>query len=885
MTSGDRATRPSALAVFRVELLRQRRRLLLYAFPAAQLVIAAVMHRLLLSPDPGLADWRLDSWITMHLLAGLPLLILAGLLLSLPLLERDAVPGGRETILMSGLAEPIYVLAKFSTIVVILFLLLLNATGAAAVSCWLHYGQAPIGTIAWTAIILLAAPAFLFAAAGLFIGGLVRPVFGQLLAFFASAAGASYAAHLILDRWDHMMSLALLDFQMIFVWDAHLRIEALRYPDSWTRDFVDAEGGLWAYEWRPILAQRGFLLLVGSVLVVAACGVVRLRARDYSRLWIRAKLPFRSYMHRFLIFDARGWKFWAALGVVLALAIGAGEAFVARAVERIALVEKVAKRLPGEIAKASNGNASVQISHIDLDVTVGSRLRPLDGRVTYGLAASTAGTVTFLLNPGFEIRSVRLDDRDAESHGDADRVEIDCGAAGHPRELTIEYGGFLADHYRATSLEYVYWNMARYLSLSLAPAMLHMRSDGAWLLPSDRWLPVVDAPRPFRQVTCHINVHAPAEWNVCVPMSDSGSVEEGGFTVHRFAGEVGVADVEMMPIVAMPCQVVRLGGMGANVEVACRDPQRLLATPFPKAIEGVRDYLAEIVPGNRRPVLAVEMPIELLGAAEATPALFIPFDAGSMNPEGPPHLRGIEHLMPTHLLAGRNSLHQFFSDGLTDYLAQSFLMGRLGVRHIGVVSAVAGDSSDRGIVLAKISTSKRLGNMESRRASWKATRILFALENLLGPERMLAVMRTFFEQYADAETRPEDLIRITNAEAARAGVDLSWFWDDYYLGAKLPYYSVEEARAWRTPSGSYIATARIVNKWDGRMVVPYMIEMAGDRWQGRVFVDKEAVIRVETHARPTTLVIDPAEKAYRAPIPEPGRFEMVAPPADDRGAR
>lgn len=871
------------LTIFRTELNRQRRRAMPYILFLAQIPIIAVVHRQLVGGHAGEIEIDPGIYIVRQILAGLPLLMAAALLLALPLIARDSVAGAEEAVLMTGVSEPAYVAGKFAAVLAVVGLFTLALSSLALAACWWHYGQVPVWeALRMSAVVALPA-AILSAAAGLFVGSLTRHLMVQILALSLLASGFVYAAFSILGRWDSHIPAVLLDPMMGWVWTGIIELAGTEY---YFVQLLQGEGTLDTYEWSQIFVQRAFLVAIALLLTSMTGCVLRIRELDYSRLWKMPKLPFRSILHRFLFLGGRGPGYWVALLVPIAMICGAAGWFVQAVSDRSNLIRSVVRTPPGWVSVLAVSGASARVGAVSLDISLGSRTQPLRGTCEYRLAESNVAGLRLILNPGLRVTSTALEDHPVPMTQDVDVVTLKTGVLPPGSHvLKLEFEGFVNNYYRTALVRdrealRTAWRRLYHFMIA-APAVARVTSDHCWLLPDDRWFPILDVENSSRTVECLITVRAPREWRVSTPALTTSVDKDGDLQVHRSRGMFGPAETESLSVMASPADIISRMVGGRPAEIVCTDPARVSATQFSDAFWQVAAFIDEINPGTGRPIQAIGVNQTLGGGDLSTaPTLFQPFVEKGLDWRD---LWSVTRLMPTSCLTGTASRHPFFSGGLRDFLAGSLRTELFGARRQQAVVPRESTSVDRGIVLTDWGGDTQTGSAGTY-GRWlstaaKATRTLQTLNYLLGSERLRLCVQRFFAEYRFADPSPADFCRIIDEEAAKAGIDLAWFWNDYYRNSMLPHFGVvPNPVAWRGDDGRYTAVARIKNDWNGRMLVPVVIQMDGDVWRGQVFVDGHGDVRTTLPARPRRIEIDPDGLIYRADVTTPGEFRILDKP-------
>ncbi len=880
------------MAIFLTELRRQRRRALPYILLLIQMPIVALIHRQLVGGPAGEIEIDPEIYIVRQILAGVPLLMAAAQLLALPLIARDSISGAQEAVLMTGVSEPAYVAGKFAAVLAVVGLLTFALASLSLVACWWHYGQ----VLAWEAVrmsAVVALPAaILSAAAGLFVGSLTRHLMVQILALALLAAGFLYTGFAILGLWDTLIAPVLLDPMMRWVWSSIAEMDG---PGDYSVQLLQGEGTIDTYEWSQIFVQRAFLVSIALLLTNMAWCFVRVRELDYSRLWKKPKLPFRSILHRFLLLGGRGPGYWLALLVPVAMMCGTAGWFVQTVEARKRMMDAADHTPPGEVSVSARRGAAVRADGMSLDISLGSRTQPLRGTCEYRLAELNATEMRLLLNPGLNVTAAACDGRGVPFSQNADIITLRIGSVpAGAHVLRLNFDGFVNNFYRTLFV----FEIARighrqaplYYYIPAAPAVARVTSGHSWLLADDRWFPIITAANASRTVECSITVRAPRGWGVTTPGLTTSVAEDAGRMVHRSRAAFSPSEMECLSVIAEPSATISRTAGGRPAEIICRDPAAVSADRFSDAFWQAAEFLSEIDPGIGRPVQAVGMNQTLRGDLPAAITLFQPFVEKGVDLWD---LFFMTRLIPTSCLTGAASKHPFFSGGLGGFISVSLRRELFGVagQHGGssaVVPRVA-TSIDRAIVLAEwrgIAQSGAAAHVQERTHGDKASRILSTLSYLLGQERLRLCIQRFFAEYRFADPSPEDFRRIVDEEAAKAGIDLGWFWHDYYRHAMLPHLGVApNPVAWRGDDGRYTAVARIENEWNGRMLVPVVIHMDGDIWRGQVFVDGHGDVRATLPARPRQIELDPDGLVYRADSPGSGDFQILErPPTRPLGA-
>jgi hypothetical protein len=79
----------------------------------------------------------------------------------------------------------------------------------------------------------------------------------------------------------------------------------------------------------------------------------------------------------------------------------------------------------------------------------------------------------------------------------------------------------------------------------------------------------------------------------------------------------------------------------------------------------------------------------------------------------------------------------------------------------------------------------------------RPARALLALEDLVGPQTMDRIMRTYVDRWRFRHPGSNDFFAVANEVS---GQDLSWFWDDFFRGLGHIDYSVDKASCVEVPS-------------------------------------------------------------------------------------
>lgn len=877
------------LTIFVVELRRQRRRALPYILLLIEMPIVALIHRQLVGGPAGEIEIDPEIYIVRQILAGVPLLMAAALLLALPLIARDSIAGAQEAVLMTGVSEPAYAAGKFAAVLSVVGLLTFALASLSLVACWWHYGQVP----AWEAVrmsgVVALPAAILSAAACLFVGSLTRHLMVQILGLALLAAGFAYTAFAVLGLWDSHIPAVLLDPMMGWVWSS---IAEMAGPGYYSVQLLQGEGTMDTYEWSQIFVQRAFLLTIALLLTSMAWCVVRIRELDYSRLWKKRGLPFRSTLHRFLFFGGRGPGYWLALIVPAALMFGTAGWFVWTLSARMKMPRSAVQTPPGDVSASANGGATVRAEAMSLDISLGSRTEPLRGTCEYRLVESNATEMRLLLNPGLNVTAAAFDGRGVPFSRNVDIITLGIGSVpAGAHVVKLNFDGFVNNFYR-TKFVYEIGRIGHrqaplYYYIPAAPAVARVTSGHSWLLPDDRWFPIINVSNVSRTVECSITVRAPRGWGVTTPGLTTSVAEDAGRMVHRSRAAFSPSEMECLSVIAEPSSTISRTVGGRPAEIICRDPAAVSANRFSDAFWQAAEFLSEIDPGIGRPVQAVGMNQTLRGDLPAAVTLFQPFVEKGVDLWD---LFFMTRLIPTSCLTGAASKHPFFSGGLGGFITVSLRRELFGVagQHGGGSAVVprAATSIDRAIVLAEwrgITQSGAAAHVQEGTYGDKASRILSTLSYLLGQEGLTLCVQRFFAEYRFADPSPEDFCRIVDEEAAKAGIDLGWYWDDYFRNAMLPHLGVvPNPVAWRGDDGRYTAVARIENDWNGRMLVPVVIHMDGDLWRGQVFVDGHGDVRASLPARPRRIEIDPDGQVYRADVARAGEFRILDRPPGSR---
>lgn len=864
--------------VFLTELRRQRRRKLPYVLILVEAAVVAAVHRQSMPAAAGELQIDPEIYIIRQVLAGMPALIGAALLLSLPLIRRDELSGAQESVLMSGISEPAFVIAKFSAVMAVIGLLAVAQGGLSLVACAWRYGNAPLWEAARMLMIATMPPVFLAGAAGLLTGSLARHILVQLLGLAVFASGSIYLAFALLGRWDRSIPIALTDLMMTLVWTSLLELYGI---DFGFVDVLQQEGTLDNYEWTSILMQRAVLMLAGLVLTCLACGIVRLRELDYSGLWRRKRMPFSSFMHRFLFLRGRGPAYWAVLVGVTAALAGIVAFFTDSVTARIEMLASVSTSPPGLAAASDGAGARVRIDAMSFGLTLGTRRDPVRGACEYRIADCDTKDLRLLLNTGLDLTAASIDGRELAVSRAADLVTLSIGSLPPgAHRLRTEIAGFVDNYYRTAAVRSRWRRLYHYLPT--APAVARTTTKSSYLMPDDRFFPIILASNTGAGIDTSIEVDAPAGWNVSTPAATTAVENAGTRRIHRFHGLFGQAEIERLSVIAGPGGVLSKSVSGRTVEIVCVDPNAISASQFAETSWDVGGFIAELDRGGVRPIQAIGMSHALQDDLSASAPLFLPFIEREL--EWRTIRWDVHLLMPTSCLTGSASRHPFFNGGLRQFLAATLrreVFGAAG-RQRGASPVVprAATSVDRGIVLAEWREDTSpfyTGRFSHRmRAGEKAERFLLALRYLLGADRMRRCIQKFLDEYRFEDPSPEDFIRIANTEAAAAKIDIDWFLDDYYRGACLPRIEIEsEPIAWRNGDGPYTAVVRVENTWDGRVLAPIVIEMEGDIWRGQVFVEREGELRTTLPVRPRRVEVDPDGVVYRADNPASAAFRIV----------
>jgi len=135
----------------------------------------------------------------------------------------------------------------------------------------------------------------------------------------------------------------------------------------------------------------------------------------------------------------------------------------------------------------------------------------------------------------------------------------------------------------------------------------------------------------------------------------------------------------------------------------------------------------------------------------------------------------------------------------------------------------------------------------------KAAYVWWMLRDLLGPETLRAVLRTY---KPDQDTEAAYLQRLFQAQSKR---DLQWFFDDWvYHDRGLPDFLVESAFARQASQGNYLVTVTIQNLGAAGAEVPVTVHFEGGETNQRVEVRGKAkgIVRIATPRPPTEIVVN-----------------------------
>ncbi|OGO39824.1 MAG: hypothetical protein A2Z04_00505 [Chloroflexi bacterium RBG_16_57_9] len=112
--------------------------------------------------------------------------------------------------------------------------------------------------------------------------------------------------------------------------------------------------------------------------------------------------------------------------------------------------------------------------------------------------------------------------------------------------------------------------------------------------------------------------------------------------------------------------------------------------------------------------------------------------------------------------------------------------------------------------------------------------VLRTLENYLGEERMLAVMRTYADRWRWRHPRTEDFISVAHEVS---GENLDWFFQPLVYGTGVVNYAVNDAST-RRESGGYTSRVVVTRLGDVSLPVEVQVDFADgstrlERWDGR----------------------------------------------------
>ncbi|MEW6367792.1 MAG: hypothetical protein AB1714_24440 [Acidobacteriota bacterium] len=870
--------------VFRTELRRQLRRALPYALLVGLVVLTVIIHTWLRPSE----DWDIDvapeAFAQPQIIAALLLLELGALVLTLPLLARDRQPGAQEAVLQAGVSETAYVLAKFSAVQCLLAALVAAHAIVVSTSCWMAFGRVGAADLFLSLGVITIPAVFLCAAAGLFVGSLARHILTQLLGLFGLAAGVYFVVQAAMAGEAERIGAILLDLNLRVLGAGPLDWAAVNWSAEHVLNPWFGFTLLSSYELAQIVTQRVFLAATGILLIVIACGLTRSCESDHHRLW-KSELPFHTTLHRFLLFEGRGAALWASLLVAAVMPVALGGWIVKEVMERKELWRELKQQADADLA--APGRPSARIESIAIDITLGTRLRPISGTCEYVIETSGTTDLVFVLNSGLRVPLATIDGRGVEAlRRSLDRILIRCDGRGRHR-VRLRFEGFIDNYYRAAlgrfSEPALRWYAGMYYYHSEAPAVTHTASSYCWFMPDDHWFPLLMNGESDGPVECAATVTSPGGWQAAFPGFTTNVENSPDGAVYRYKGTYGPSELGSLSIAAGALRKATQQVGERQVEIYYPPGCRIDQSELPEKLADIAAFLNDIDDRPTRPVQAIAGKGDL-----AVATLFMPFRAQEVRVTGWPLLIGVEWLMPAGMLCGPAATHPFYNTGLRDCLGAFLRTEQLGawghsVRGANPVVPRVSAGIERGMVLAqweeRARRDKRVAASGPGQYSEKASRLLTCLSTLLGHDRFHACVRRLFREHRFRHTTPDDFIEIVNEEAHVQGQDLSWFWEDYYQNARLPHYRLSHSPvAWRFSNGKYHARAAIANDWDGRMIVPATITMEGDTWHGQVFVDHEAVLEVDLSSRPIRIDFDPKGQIYRSDAPAGGTFEIVDQP-------